>query len=83
MELQRWENLMQNLGIPSNENTYEALLKAYSEKHRRYHTGEHINATLKHLDTVEDLADDVDEIEIALWFHDAIYKPFSLSLIHI
>lgn len=77
MELQRWKNLMQNLGIPLNESTYEALLKAYSEKHRRYHTGEHINAILGHLDSAVDLANDIYEIEVAIWFHDAIYKPFS------
>lgn len=79
MELARWQNLMQNLGISTNEDTSQVLLKAYSEKHRRYHTGEHINAALKHLDTVADLADDIDEIEIAFWFHDAIYKPFSAT----
>jgi len=77
MELDRWQQLMDNLGVPSNEATYQALVKAYSEKHRRYHTSEHINATLKHLDSVADLAN--DEIELALWFHDAIYKPFSAS----
>ena len=79
MELVRWQNLMQNLGISENKDTYHVLLKAYSEKHRRYHTGEHINATLNHLDAVADLAGDVSEIEIALWFHDAIYKPFSAT----
>jgi len=79
MELDRWQQLMDNLGVPSNEATYQALVKAYSEKHRRYHTSEHINATLKHLDSVADLANDAIEIELALWFHDAIYKPFSAS----
>jgi len=82
MELKRWKNLMQNLGIPSNESTYEALLKAYSEKHRRYHTGKHIDAILKHLDSAAVLANDAYEIEVALWFHDAIYKPFSAKNEH-
>ena len=79
MELERWQQLMDKLGISLNEDTHQALVKAYSEKHRRYHTGAHINATLKHLDTVTDLANDSCEIEIALWFHDAIYKPFSAN----
>jgi len=77
MELERWQQLMKSLGISLNEDTYQALVKAYSEKHRRYHTGEHISATLKHLDSVSDLANDAIEIELALWFHDAVYKPFS------
>jgi predicted metal-dependent HD superfamily phosphohydrolase len=79
MELERWQQLMDKLGISLNEDTHQALVKAYSEKHRRYHTGAHINATLKHLDTVTDLANDSCEIEIALWFHDAIYRPFSAT----
>ncbi len=79
MDLERWQQLMGKLDISLNEDTYHALVKVYSEKHRRYHTGAHIDATLKHLDTVTDLANDSCEIEIALWFHDAIYKPFSAS----
>jgi predicted metal-dependent HD superfamily phosphohydrolase len=79
MNLKRWLQLMGRLGIAPNEVTHQALLTAYSEKHRRYHTAAHINATLKHLDTVTDLANNACEIEIALWFHDAIYKPFSAS----
>lgn len=77
MEISRWQNLMQNFGIADNIDTYQSLLDAYSQKHRRYHTGEHISATLRHLDAVADLADHTFEIEVALWFHDAIYKPFS------
>ncbi len=79
MEFERWQQLMYRLGVTANEQTYQALVNAYSEKHRRYHTGEHISATLNHLDSVSDLADDAVEIELALWFHDAIYKPFSTS----
>jgi len=82
MEFERWQLLMKNLGISSNEPTYTALCEAYSEKHRRYHTSAHINATLKHLDASAHLAKEVYEIEIALWFHDGIYKPFSATNEH-
>jgi len=77
MELPRWQKLMSDFGLSHNVDTFQALTKAYSEPHRRYHTHEHISATLRHLDSVPDLADNIQEIEIALWFHDAIYKPFS------
>ena len=79
MTEQRWQSVMQHLGIAQNPETYYALLDAYSEKHRRYHTGEHIEAMLKHLDRVQNLANEACEVEIALWFHDAIYQPFSAT----
>lgn len=68
---------MSSFSLPENEITYRALVKAYGEKHRAYHTWEHIAACLQHLDAVRDQADHPEEIELALWFHDAIYKPFS------
>ena len=77
MDLVRWQTLMQSWGISPNEDVYQMLFEAYSEKHRRYHTVEHISATLRHLDDVVDLADSANEIEMALWFHDAVYKTVS------
>lgn len=68
---------MQALGLGNNEDTYTSLLHAYSEKHRFYHTDKHINACLGHLDNIVSVAQRPNEIELALWFHDAIYKPFS------
>lgn len=56
---------------------YRALAKAYAEEHRFYHTGAHINAMLQHFDTVASLAERPGELELAIWFHDAIYKPLS------
>ena len=79
MNLLRWQKLMHAFDISSNDDTYHELFTAYSEKHRRYHTCKHIESTLKHLDSVVHLADSVGEIEIALWFHDAIYRPFSAT----
>jgi len=70
---------MKSFDIDPNEYTYSALVKLYSEKHRYYHTGEHIAATLRQLDNVLELAEKPAEIELALWFHDAIYKPFSTT----
>ena len=77
MDLKRWLNLMNSFGINSNENVYDSLVKAYSEKHRFYHNAQHIDAVLSHLDKVTNLAENLSEIELALWFHDAVYKPFS------
>ena len=68
---------MDSVGISSNEDTFNALISHYDEKHRHYHNQNHIDAALQHLDDVSDLAKKPNEIELALWFHDAIYRPFS------
>jgi len=75
----RWSALCSRLGIEPDPQTYDALVSAHAEAHRAYHTLDHIAACLRHLDDVRDLADRPDEIEMALWFHDAIYAPFSAT----
>ncbi len=75
--LERWNTLCRRLGIAADGATYNELIAAHAQKHRAYHTLEHIAACLHHLDTVRDTLDKPDEVEMALWFHDAIYEPFS------
>ncbi len=77
MTAERWAQLMQALGLPQSVDTFVALLRAYGEKHRAYHNAAHIAACLRLLDEVADSAARPREIELALWFHDAIYRPFS------
>ena len=77
MEYSRWLSLMSRLEVKPNQETYQALVSAYSEKHRHYHNITHIDAVLKHLDSVSSLVSDPVAVEIALWFHDAIYKTRS------
>ena len=70
----RWSALMHALGIGPELATYERLVTAYAEPHRRYHTGPHITACLAELDAAPDLSSDRPEVELALWFHDAVYS---------
>ncbi len=77
MDENRWLALMAQLGLQDNRDQWRALQNAYAEKHRHYHTDEHIAACLHHLDVTWHLAENPVEIELALWFHDAIYKPRS------
>ena len=72
-----WTKLMEAYGLPKNEETYQKLITAYSEKHRAYHTLEHIDSCFRHLDSVHSKTDRPHEVELALWFHDVIYAPFS------
>ena len=69
----RWAALMERLRLPHSADTFERLQAAYDEKHRHYHTSEHINHCLGELDGARDDAERPDEVELALWFHDAIY----------
>ncbi|MGJ8558826.1 MAG: HD domain-containing protein [Litorimonas sp.] len=73
----RWAALTQRLGLDPSQDTFETLQRFHGQRHRHYHTAEHINACLRHLDERRDLAIRPDLIEIAIWFHDAVYKPFS------
>lgn len=77
MKYERWLQLMEQFKLKPNQNTYNDLLSAYSEKHRHYHTIDHIDALLMHFDNAIDLANHPREMEMAIWFHDAVYKPFS------
>ncbi len=75
----RWTSLCEKLGIEADAQTYDSLIIAHAQPHRAYHTLDHIAACLRHLDEVREQAESPDEIEMALWFHDAIYEPFSAS----
>jgi len=74
-----WRILMETIGFPENEITYNRLVQAYAEKHRGYHNSVHINAVLSEFAEAKELASDRAAIELALWFHDAIYKIRSTS----
>ncbi|MCA0911472.1 hypothetical protein [Marinobacter nauticus] len=77
MNQTRWQTLMSALGLPPSKECYDTLHAAYSEKHRFYHTVDHIDAMLTHFDGVKEIAERPAELELAIWFHDAIYKPLS------
>lgn len=77
----RWRRLWKEIGVHDHERELEAalreLLKLYTSKGRHYHTLEHILASLQELDKVLRFADDVDALELAIFYHDAIYDPLA------
>ena len=77
MHQSRWQTLMNRLGIGASLQTYQQLVRAYAESQRHYHTAHHISSCLQHFDSVQTLAQVPAEVEIALWFHDAVYQPRS------
>lgn len=68
---------MKAWGFEENLQTLNALEKAYAQKGRYYHNAQHIQACLKHFEVIESKLENPCEVELALWFHDAIYKIFS------
>ena len=77
MTKDRWKLLMKAMGFEPSLDYYDALKTAYTEKHRFYHTTQHIKAMLNHFDAVIEFVERPDEMELAIWFHDAIYKTLS------
>ena len=76
LDQQRWLELWSRLGAQgSGTPIFARLTAAYAEPGRAYHTAEHIRDCLAELDLSRDLAQYPDEVEAALWFHDAVYRP--------
>jgi len=69
-----WQRLWQGMGAaPADMTLLQALVARYTEPHRKYHTLQHLDACFRHFAGLRDQAGQPDEIEVALWFHDAIY----------
>lgn len=75
MNFGRWQSLMSRLGMAEHREVFESLRAAYAEAHRFYHTVEHISSCLELLDGAAGLTGSPEEVELALWFHDAVYDP--------
>ena len=73
---ERWARLWQSIGASGDGGRwYEILTKAYAELQRYYHNQQHIAECLAEFDGVRHLAKEPEAVELALWFHDAVYDP--------
>ena len=52
---------------------FRELVALYSEPQRHYHNQHHITDCLEEFDRVKSLASNLGAVELAIWFHDAIY----------
>jgi predicted metal-dependent HD superfamily phosphohydrolase len=72
----RWGRLWFRLGARADgEPVFQELAAAYGEAARAYHTTQHLRQCLIEFDRSRSLAQRPDEVEAALWFHDAVYVP--------
>lgn len=76
--LQHWLSLAERTGIVGDAaGWHERLVRAYGEPQRAYHSRKHLEECLLVLDEAKAFMQQPDLIELALWFHDAVYDPKS------
>ena len=71
---QNLHSSLADLGISSPGDIFDQLSEVYNESTRYYHTAQHISECLKHFSAYRQDAQYPAEIEVALWFHDAVYN---------
>lgn len=75
--LERWKTAWRGLGIDGDDQLYRSLIDRYGEPHRSYHTVQHLDECFARLDESGSRAVHQHDVELALWFHDAVYDPRS------
>ncbi len=73
---ERWSRACIDLGITPHASEYRRVRRAWSGMSRHYHTLTHLDACLRELDDSQGLAVRPAEVEMALWFHDAVYRSW-------
>jgi predicted metal-dependent HD superfamily phosphohydrolase len=74
LAIARWHEMWKELGAANPDpKLHGELIARYSEPHRKYHTMQHLDECFEKLDEIRSLARYPAEVELALWFHDAIY----------
>ena len=65
--------------LVGDDSVLTALVRRHRERHRRYHTLEHVLAVVRHVDELarSEPVDDLGAVVAAAWFHDAVYEPRS------
>ena len=73
MDRKRFEGLWSRCIGTGAGAVFDEIDALYREPHRRYHTAAHVEHCLRQFDLAADRMDQSHAVEMALWFHDAIY----------
>lgn len=72
---QSWSRAWGGIGTATDGGPlHGALLAAYREPQRKYHTLQHLGECLGLFEAHRSLASAPAEVELGLWFHDAVYE---------
>lgn len=75
-DLERWTRLWRQVSAAADpQPLYRELVSRYSEPQRHYHNLAHIAECLTEFDSARHMARDPFALELAIWFHDAVYDP--------
>jgi len=70
-----WRRCLLPGAISSPGEVWSALRSRYAEPHRHYHDKNHLAHCLAQLDLAKDQIEQLDQVELAIWFHDVINDP--------
>ena len=72
-----WVRLLERFGVAASDAypVFDALVAAYSEPARHYHNLEHLAEMFRVAGRLSAHMDDPAAVQLAIWFHDAIYDP--------
>jgi predicted metal-dependent HD superfamily phosphohydrolase len=76
VNFERWSRACVDVGVAPDESAYRRVRRSWTGMGRHYHTLTHLHACLRELDVTRDLALRPAEVELALWFHDAVYRSW-------
>jgi predicted metal-dependent HD superfamily phosphohydrolase len=78
--LDGWLRSWAELGVPSSarlRDLFADIVSRYEEPHRFYHTRQHLAECFERWSELREQAAHPSEVEVALWFHDAVYDTHS------
>jgi predicted metal-dependent HD superfamily phosphohydrolase len=72
-----WVRLLARYGVAPADAypIFDRLVSAHTEPHRHYHNLDHLSEMFKVAGKLADAATDPAAIQLAIWFHDAVYDP--------
>lgn len=71
--LARWSEIFEEMGLRGEPEIHAELRRHYSEASRAFHTLHRVWECLELFERVRDSAEYPNELELAIWFHDALY----------